>query len=78
MSVKFKIIDKLGGQKAVLDALNAPPRVNGTVSYRAMRLWHTEQKIPPARQMQLIKIAEGQGIDWTFGDFEPVEDKVPA
>lgn len=90
MNMTFKIIEKLGGQRSVLDALNAisgmkmlkGELVRDTIGYRAIRNWHSDGKIPPARQVLLIRIAEERGVDWSFDDLELSEEledqKVPA
>jgi len=68
MTTTFRIIDKLGGQKAVEEGLVAG---GDQISYRAIRYWHEEGKIPDARQAQLIRLAHKMGVSWTLDDFEP-------
>lgn len=72
----FPIVEKLGGRKATLDALNKRlPRDRGPRTEYAIIKWWTNREIPIRCRWALEREAEERGIKFSQNDFEaPKED----
>lgn len=72
----FPIVEKLGGRKAALDALDKRlPRKRGPRTPYVIIKWWTDRKIPIRCRWALEQEANERGIRYTAADFEkPKED----
>jgi hypothetical protein len=66
----FPIIEKLGGRKAALEALNKRlPLARGPRTEYAIIKWVSNQQIPIRCRWALEREADERGIEWTPDDF---------
>ncbi len=56
------LVERLGGGSAVAARLGVTPS--------AVSLWVANDRVPPARQAAVVKLARERAVDWTPPGFE--------
>lgn len=72
---EFRIINKLGGRKAVYEEIREPL---GLTTLRSMGMWVSRRSMPGDAMVALMGFADRMGVSYGPEDFTTIEDDAEA